>query len=192
VRIRHDWFAVQAYYDSGHDRDACRRKFGFALRSWYTAIERGDLRVTDAPPKRVDWAAVQRYSDEGHTVRECRARFGFSGGAWTKAVRRCDLRPRPLATPLETILRRSRSRSTIKRRLLLAGLLQNRCEACGLSDWRGKPLAIQIDHINGIRDDFRLENLRMLCPNCHSQTEDLRRPKQREADQTDKQLSRFV
>ena len=35
----------------------------------------------------------------------------------------------------------------------------------------GKRLSIQLDHINGINDDYRLENLRMLCPNCHSLTE---------------------
>ncbi len=64
----------------------------------------------------------------------------------------------------------SNSRTNIKRRLIRAGLLENRCEECGLRDWLGERLTIQIDHINGIRDDYRLENLRMLCPNCHSQT----------------------
>ena len=171
LRTFHDWSAVQGYYDAGHDRDACRQRFGFQLDAWYKAIRRGQLRARLQRQKLIDWPAVQRYSDEGHTVCECRARFGFSGGAWTKAVRRGVIRPRPLAIPLDVILRRARSRCNIKRRLLMAGLLSNRCEACGIRDWRGKPLSIQIDHINGIRDDYRLENLRMLCPNCHSQTE---------------------
>jgi 5-methylcytosine-specific restriction endonuclease McrA len=48
--------------------------------------------------------------------------------------------------------------------------LLHRCSDCGISDWLGKPLAIQIDHINGAKNDWGLENLRMLCPNCHSQT----------------------
>lgn len=44
------------------------------------------------------------------------------------------------------------------------------CHICGLKDWQHKKITLQIDHINGINDDNRLENLRFLCPNCHSQT----------------------
>jgi hypothetical protein len=45
------------------------------------------------------------------------------------------------------------------------------CKWCGLSEWRGQPLVLHLDHINGIHNDNRFENLRFLCPNCHSQTE---------------------
>lgn len=51
------------------------------------------------------------------------------------------------------------------------GLLKGECYICGISSWREKPLVLRLDHINGIRDDNRLTNLRMLCPNCDSQTD---------------------
>ena len=65
----------------------------------------------------------------------------------------------------------STSTSTIKRRLIKEGLLKNECHECkNTGQWNSKPLSLQLDHINGIRNDNRLENLRILCPNCHSQT----------------------
>jgi Zn finger protein HypA/HybF involved in hydrogenase expression len=169
VRIRHDWFAVQAYYDSGHDRDACRRRFGFTTAAWYKAIRRGQLRATTSPT-RYDWRAVQAYYDDGHSVRACMAHFGFTLASWSKAVNRGQVVARPRRWTVEDILARSRCRGCVKRHLIEAGILLNVCEECGLESWRGKPLAIQLDHRNGDRDDHRLENLRMLCPNCHSQT----------------------
>ncbi|HEV2261913.1 MAG TPA: HNH endonuclease signature motif containing protein [Candidatus Rubrimentiphilum sp.] len=54
--------------------------------------------------------------------------------------------------------------------MLDEGILKNKCSRCGISEWQAKPISIQIDHINGINDDYRLENLRMLCANCHSLT----------------------
>jgi hypothetical protein len=47
----------------------------------------------------------------------------------------------------------------------------NRCEACGLSEWQGKPIPIELDHIDGNSDNNSEGNLRLICPNCHAQTE---------------------
>lgn len=44
------------------------------------------------------------------------------------------------------------------------------CDECQITDWRGKPLVLEIDHIDGDRTNNSLNNLRLLCPNCHSQT----------------------
>ena len=59
----------------------------------------------------------------------------------------------------------------LKKRILLDGLLEQKCSICGISEWQGKPLVLQLDHINGDNRDNRIENLRLLCPNCHSQTD---------------------
>jgi HNH endonuclease len=173
---RYDWIAVQRYVDEGYRFVACRDAFGFSHTAWVMALKRGQIRFPTEcgfladRRRKYDWAAVQRYHDEGYSYRECRGRFGFAGPSWKKAVQRGDLVARARLVPLNRVLVTSRSRTTIKRRLIRAGILLNACDDCGLTEWRGKPLSIQIDHRNGIRDDHRLENLRMLCPNCHSQT----------------------
>lgn len=61
--------------------------------------------------------------------------------------------------------------SRLKIRLVNEGLKENKCEICGINTWNNKPLVLQLHHINGIHNDHRLENLQLLCPNCHSQTD---------------------
>jgi hypothetical protein len=175
VKCRYDWAAIQSFHDEGNGFVACQKRFGFTHTAWTKAIKRGRLRTADAQfgdrRRKYDWAEVQRYHDEGHSSRACRKRFGFCIAAWFKARERGELRTRPVSQPLEIFLASSKDRHNVKARLMRTGILENRCSQCGISEWRGKPLSIQIDHINGVRDDNGLENLRMLCPNCHSQTE---------------------
>lgn len=64
------------------------------------------------------------------------------------------------------------SRKNVKKRIIKDSLIEYKCFLCGnIGEWNGKKLVLQLDHINGVYNDNRLENLRFLCPNCHSQTE---------------------
>jgi ferredoxin len=76
---------------------------------------------------------------------------------------------RQRARPLDEILVRDSTypRGSLKRRLWAAGLKPRECELCGQGElWRGLPLGLILDHVNGVRDDHRLENLQIVCPNC--------------------------
>jgi hypothetical protein len=80
-------------------------------------------------------------------------------------------------TPEMVFVRDSKiTRCRLRPALIRFGFYTGKCEGCGVGEeWNGKPLTIEIDHINGISTDNRKENLRWLCPNCHSQTDTYRR-----------------
>ena len=61
-------------------------------------------------------------------------------------------------------------RTVLRRYVIKNNLIPYKCAICGCTEWQGKTLSLELDHINGVNNDNRLENLRFLCPNCHSQT----------------------
>lgn len=62
-------------------------------------------------------------------------------------------------------------RNTIKKFLVSAGIMDYKCAICELTKWNNTSITLQLDHIDGDRHNNQLHNLRLLCPNCHSQTE---------------------
>lgn len=62
----------------------------------------------------------------------------------------------------------------LRGRLLKEGWKQHRCEQCGLSEWCGQPIPLELHHGNGINNDHRLSNLHLLCPSCHTLTDNYR------------------
>lgn len=98
----------------------------------------------------------------------------FTGQAWCKGDRHKDFINRFVRIDLKYILVKDSTylcTHTLKKRLICDNLLQNICYICNsLPEWNGKPLSLQLDHIDGDRTNNTIENLRILCPNCHSQT----------------------
>jgi DNA-binding CsgD family transcriptional regulator len=129
--------------------------------------------VREPAARRYDWQAVQRFYDGGHSIRECCREFGFSKQAWYRAVERGVVKPRPRVHPLDNylVVGRRVNRFHLKTYLFNAGLKENRCELCGITDWLGRPLTMALHHVNGDSRDNSLENLQIVCPNCHAQTE---------------------
>ena len=92
-----------------------------------------------------------------------------TGKGWNKGGK---FVPTP-AKPLDKILVENSTYQSykLKNRLYEAGLAKPECYICGLLEWNGQKLSFHLDHMNGISNDHRLENLQILCPNCHSQTD---------------------
>jgi len=79
-------------------------------------------------------------------------------------------KPKPIA---EILVEESHfSRFHLKKRLIKEGILEYKCSICGNTGiWNNKKMTLELDHINGKSNDNRIENIRFLCPNCHSQTD---------------------
>ena len=96
----------------------------------------------------------------------------FRGMGWRRGNQLPVTPPRPLS---EILVEGSHySSARLRKRLLAEGLFRHQCSICRRDEWNGLPISLELDHVNGRPDDNRLSNLRLLCPNCHAQTETYR------------------
>jgi hypothetical protein len=150
------------------------RQLGLTKSTVAYHARRLGLEADERFAQRYDWSEIQVAYDSGLSVRACAAHFGFNLATWHQAVRRGAVKARPAAMPIEMLLvadRQQTNRSHLKGRLLKEGLKENRCERCGITEWFGEPINMQLHHLNGDGKDNRLENIVLYCANCHSQTE---------------------
>ena len=105
-------------------------------------------------------------------IKKYAAEYGFDTSHWLGQGHRLGSRlPVRPAEPLARLLVRDRfASSKLKRRLLKEGVFLPQCAVCGLREWRGSPIPLDMDHIDGDHLNNELSNLRLLCPNCHAQT----------------------
>jgi len=135
---------------------------------------------------------LRKVMSECNSIKECLLKLGLraAGGNYKSlikacndfgiVIKRCDGKVKTKVAvglntkTLEEILVENSTytnRCGIKKKLLKAGLLEEKCNNCGIGPlWNNKPLTLQLEHVNGVYNDHRLENLCLLCPNCHTQT----------------------
>jgi hypothetical protein len=109
------------------------------------------------------------YESVGRVIRSC----GFSTQHWTGSAHlRGRHNPHVPKIPLARLLVRNSTyhSNKLRRRLIAEGIREARCASCGSTEWLGRAIPLELDHIDGDRTNNLLCNLRLVCPNCHALT----------------------
>jgi hypothetical protein len=124
--------------------------------------------------------SIRELYEEGITLHQASSKLELSPVTLWRRAKKLNLRWKEMSRPgfkkisLDEILKGNHpdyQTFKLKNRLLLEGIKSNVCEICNISEWNGNSLNMHLDHIDGNSHNHKLENLRMVCPNCHSQTE---------------------
>lgn len=118
--------------------------------------------------------AGSNYDTVKRTIKELNLDIShMKGFAWNKGIHYTLKQSKPLS---EILIEHSSYISTfnLKNRLFKEKIKDRKCEKCGLKTWQGYNIPLELHHKNGIKDDLRLENLQILCPNCHALTDNHR------------------
>lgn len=119
----------------------------------------------------LSYFGLESHGNNNKTLQDRLKEEGLSYGDLATRYKHPGLKNEPIALEKVLIENSSYARKHIKRRIIAEKLIPYICDVCKQEPvWQKKQLVLVLDHINGIHNDNRLENLRFLCPNCNSQT----------------------
>ena len=97
----------------------------------------------------------------------------FTGMGHLKG-KRCPWTPKQKLSDIMIVNSSYTNSNCLRKRLINEGIFEAKCSCCNLTHWMDQAISLELDHINGINTDHSLENLRLLCPNCHALTSNYR------------------
>lgn len=189
---------IRAAIKEGKKIPDITRQFGVAASTVaYHRKQLGEQKYTFSR-KLIDWNVAQNLYDQGNTYKEICTKLNCNESSLRRGIKRGLLTPMPstlraaqlkasrglsprgrnVCNDAEIFCIDSKVSSTVLRKrcrkgdVILPGCQNDQCPHYMVAEpvWAGKLLVLQLDHVNGKRDDNRISNLRWLCPNCHSQT----------------------